>query len=335
MGSKLRRRAGHDARRSRHRLAVVVLALSLGTALAVPSLGAQEEDGLTPSHVHQHARRLLAEITLLREHQGVTDAPRDPGTQINKLPIHVYQKAVELMDKVSRYQSSLGMSPMTVRPLPFETLSPAVVLDAVDHVLVNLRAVKEELGLNREIAPQGFAPGRTPTEVYELLWRASFMLDGLTTALQPSDVYAKERQALADLRTIAERIDLQIPQGEERVTDKQPKDVLMENYVNMYRLARVQRAMGMEPFHVPPLPGGEIAPSNVYDTAGIIIGELHRIKARLDVLEPTPPPTDQEDKTPSDVFATAKLLQRGLSELLDAAEGGLLTTDATGRDSDG
>jgi hypothetical protein len=94
----------------------------------------------------------------------------------------------------------------------------------------------------------------------------------------------------------------------------------MENYVNMYRLARVQRTLGMEPFYVPPLPGGEITPSNVYDTAGILIGELHRIKRRLGVAEPTPPLVTVDGKTPSDVYGLAKLVQSGLADVLNAAE---------------
>lgn len=276
--------------------------------------------GLTPSDVYQHGRRVMSEIELIRRAEGVSEEPRDPGTQVNKLPIHAYQKAVELMDKVGRYQDSLGLAPMEVANLPFAQLTPQVVFDAVDAVLENLREIKAELGIEEEIDEPPFEEGKTPTDVYELLWRASYMLDGLTEAIQPSDVYARQQQAVNDLLTVSEELDTDLSTSAERFSDKTPKDVLMENYVNMYRLARVQRTLGMDPFHVPPLPGGEITPSNVYDTAGTLIGELHRIKRHLEITDPTPPLVNVDGKTPNDVYGLAKMLQAGLAETLDAAE---------------
>ena len=142
----------HAASRARGivaRFFLVVLVTVFTSAVAVP-VGAQEmpggmilPGGMTPSDVHQHARWVIAEIREIREHEGVTESPRDPGTQLNKLPIHVYQKAVEVMGKVGRYQESLGMDPMEVDALPFTALTPEVVIEPADAILVNLRVVKD------------------------------------------------------------------------------------------------------------------------------------------------------------------------------------------------
>ena len=301
-------------------LFVAVLAFAVALPVGAQEMpGSMTPGGMTPSDVHQHARWVIAEIRAIREHEGVTETPRDPGTQLNKLPIHVYQKAVEVMGKVGRYQQSLGMEPMEVNALPFTALTPEVVNEPVDAILVNLRAVKDELGMTETVPQPEFIPGRNPTEVYELLWRASYMMDGLTEAIRPTDVYAKQRQAVADLTIVAQALDVSLPDERETFNGKEPRDVLMENYVNMYRLARIQRELGIEPFYVPPLPGGELTPANVFDTAGTLIGELHRIKAELGVERQTPPLQTVNGKTPDDVYAEAKFIQDGLDRLLQAA----------------
>lgn len=294
----------------------------LSTTLSTGRLSAQEEEQLTPSHVYQHAERLIAEIELIRRFEGVTEPARDPGTQINKLPIHVVQKAVELMDKVRRYQQSLGMDPLTIDPLPFERMTPLIAFEAVNSVLSNIREVKGRLGIGEAIEPVPFRSGKTPTEVYELLWRASYLLDGVVEETTPSEVLAKERQAYRDLLLISEALDSAPPEESRTYENKEPRDVLMENYVTMYRLARLQRALGMVPFYVPPLPGGEITPSNAYDTAGTIVGELHRIKTTLGVTVPSPPLERFEEATPSDVYAVARLIQKGLETLFEEIEEG-------------
>lgn len=299
--------------------AVIVLVVALPVGAQEMPGGMMPAGGMTPSDVHQHARWVIAEIQAIREHEGVTETPRDPGTQVNKLPIHVYQKAVEVMGKVGRYQESLGMEPMEVDALPFTALTPEVVFAPVDEILVNLRSVKNELGMTETVPQPEFIAGRNPTQVYELLWRASYMMDGLTEAIQPTDVYAKQRQATADLTVVARALGVSLPEDRETFSNKEPRDVLMENYVNMYRLARVQRELGMQPFYVPPLPGGELTPANVYDTAGTLIGELHRIKAEVGVERPTPPLRTVDGKTPDDVYAEAKFIQAGLDRLLQAA----------------
>jgi hypothetical protein len=276
-----------------------------------------ERHSLTPSHVFQSAERIFREVELIREHEGVTDETREPGTQVNKVPLDVYQKAVELMDKVSRYQASLGMEPMAVQELPFNQLTPQIVRSATEYVLANIRRVKSELGIEEQIEEPSFKPGKTPSDVYELLWRSSYMLDGLVGSLEPSDVFAKETRIHRELRLIAERLEIgTLATSTESVSGKQPRDVLMENYVNMYKIARIQRALNMQPFYVPPLPGGEIRPANVYDTALVILGQLHRIKFANGIEERRPEPEVTEEKTPSDVYAVAKLVQQNIDTIL-------------------
>jgi len=290
--------------------------------------GQEDAGSLTPAHVYQSARRIHREVLLIREEERVSAEARDPGTQVNKVPLDVYQKSIELMDKVARYQQSLGMTPLEVRELPFELLSPGVVLDATQHVLSNLRRIKEELGIDRQIEEPSFEPGRNPTEVYELLWRSSYLLDGLTRALQPSDVFVKEERIRREIELLAGNLDqLALPaqlleRPLESFPNKVPRDVLMENFVNMYVIARIQRALDMQPFYVPPLPGGSITPANVYDTALVILGQLHRIKAEAGIELRASAPAVDEEKTPSDVYAVAKRVQGHLQAMHESVADG-------------
>ena len=83
---------------------------------------AAEWGGTTPSHVYQCTEDLISEIDILREGIGLTDIPIDPEPQTNKTPVHVYGKALEVMEKISRSERKLGMAPVKVGQIPLKEI---------------------------------------------------------------------------------------------------------------------------------------------------------------------------------------------------------------------
>ena len=297
--------------------------IAFGLVGVVPVVEAQEEGSLTPSHVYQNTKRILAEINLIRKHSDITDTPRDPGRQIKKLPIHVFSKAVELMGKIGRRQRSIGMAPMSAALLPFEHIDPGMVNAQADRILADLKKLKRAANISEKIAQQTFEPGKTPSDVYGLMWQASYAFDGIVGQISPGEVFHNARLMMLELEIITSSVGVEGSQAvQERSTDKTPENVLTENFVSMYKIARIQRFLAMEPFYVPPLPGGSITPSNVYDTTVTILAELHRCKIKLGLTERAVNTDSAVEKTPSDVFDQVKLFQTSLDKLLSSLDKG-------------
>ena len=78
------------------------LLLSVG---ASPLFGQDMSGPLSPSDVHQHARWVMDEIRLIREHEGVTEEPRDPGT---REPIELGDDRGSDVDEVEDRLKQLG-----------------------------------------------------------------------------------------------------------------------------------------------------------------------------------------------------------------------------------
>ena len=66
-------------------------------------------NAVTPSDVYQQAEWAIAEINNIRLHMKVTDIPRVPGVQVNKKPLHVYAKSLEVLEKIARIQQDVGL----------------------------------------------------------------------------------------------------------------------------------------------------------------------------------------------------------------------------------
>jgi len=290
-----------------------VLTVVVGTARA-------QEERITPSHVYQQSLRLLRQIDLLREAEGVTGAPRDPGVQYNKLPLHVYAKGLEVMGKIATLQQKHGLEPVQVPPTPTREFVPMVVLNLVKQLEDEVVRVKQRLGVNERIAEPRFEPGKIPSDVYQALWQASFALDGLIPALTPNHVYRNTEYILAELQSVAQSLGATVPSEDEADAHDMgreivPRDVLVEAFKNLYRVGGLQRDLGLEPFTPPAFPIGKITPSDPFDATSMLLAELVRVKRELgirDTYEREPLP---EGKTPADVLAHAQHIGVVLNEL--------------------
>lgn len=265
--------------------------------------------------------RVRAEIEIIRIERDALGEVRDPGRQTNRLPLHVFAKANELRLKIGRFQTTLGMNPIQLQPLPFIDVSPENVYRNIDGILEELRALKMFFGIERTIVDPEFVGGRTPSDVYRALWEASYAFDSLTDEITPSYVLQNTQAIAAEVELIADELDIAIaftpmPGSGDIV----PRDVIQESFVTMYLLGRLQRRLQMPPFYVPPIPGGAITATNVYDTTLAILAELHRIKVFLGLRERTPLPQRIAETSPADVFAYMRGVQFTLRTMVDAIQ---------------
>lgn len=275
-------------------------------------------ENATPSDVFRASEDLLAEIRILREELGADDYPAEAEAQDDRAPPHVYAKSLEVMGKVSRVQRRLGMPVGKVGQIPVKVIEPGDVLASVSTLLVQLREIKSQMVIAREIDPAPLVAGKTPSMVYKNLADASFLLDGLVgRPLNPNDVYLNTMRLLDDLALIA--AELRAPVQEEAPAvdgRKTPKDVAQQVLRASYKMVNLQTRLGMDASSVPTLTLVRVTPSEVFDATNMLLAETMRVKHHLgiDVLREEREPS--RNKQPTDVFAQVLLVIMNLDALM-------------------
>lgn len=300
-------------------LAALPLLASLvlpGTALAQ---GEPVEWGsITPSHVYQVTEQIIEEIDILRDAIGVMDIPVDPEPQNARTPLHAYAKAIEVMEKISRAERKLGMAPVEVEQLPIKVIIPEDVLQFSRSILVELQKIKEQLAIEEASEEPRFVGGKTPNDVYESLWIASYLLDGIVgSPLTPNDVARTLDYVIEDLNLVSTKmkipLELNLPEVRGR---KRPKDVTQQGLLNLYKVINLQTRLGMDPSNVPNVLLIRVTPSDTYDIANTILAELTRIKVELEINLPHEIRRLPSGMDAKDTFAQMRLIGTNIDQLL-------------------
>ena len=275
----------------------------------------------TPSHVFQAVQDLIAEINILREELGVYDYPPEAELQEDRAPVHVFVKTLEVLTKVSGIQRRLGVPAATVGQIPFKKVIPGDVLVNVESILDEVRRIKAQMVIDRQIEPAALVGGKTLSVVYKSLADASFLLDGLRgRPLTPNDVYRNASFVLDEMELIAAKLrvplELEMP-----VVDgtKRSIDVAQQVLRATYKMIALQTKLGMDASGVPSLTLVRVTPSEVYDSTNMLLAEMARIKLHLDINVLRDDSPDPQGKQPSDVFAVILLIVRNLDLISEAA----------------
>ena len=272
----------------------------------------------SPSHVYLQTERIIREVHLLRQHLNVHDLARDPGVQVKKRPLHVYAKSLELLEKIARAQRKKGMSSTIVGEIPMEKITPSHVFGSTEIILNEIQRLKSHLRISAKISEPEFVAGKTPSDVYENMWRASYLMDNVAGQVKPSDPYSATLKIMAEIRLIAAHRGIRITNHEVAVKSGiKPKNVNIQGFKNLYKVAKIQRKLGMLPVTVAGFPHGNINPDDVYDTANTLIAELIRIKVHLGIS--MPPPAAQASTInirPRDVLAKMEGIGLTLDNIL-------------------
>ncbi|MGB1236626.1 MAG: hypothetical protein ACPG4U_00370 [Pseudomonadales bacterium] len=270
---------------------------------------------VTPSHVFQLSEQLLSDIELIRHAQGIYSQAKEPEVQIDKVPLQVYVKSLEVRTKVIYLQRKFSQQPLAVKEVPLRALHSQDVFNSVTSLLEALQPIKAKLKIENS-AQAPYVAGKTPANVYENLWQASYSLDELVGSISPNLVYRNMLYALEDTKMLAASLNVtlndQVPPVTENVKPIAPN---IEGYKNLYRLARIERKLSLPAVGVRPFPSGEISPSDVFDTTNNILAELARLKVARAVTEPHGALALPSGKRPADVLEKMRLLGRYLDSI--------------------
>ena len=291
-----------------------------------------DNGGITPSHVFQATQDLIAEIEILRESMGLSDYPNEAEPQEGRAPVHVYAKTLEVMRKVARIQRKFGLTPAEVGQIPVKTITPEDAFGSVQTITEELRRLKSHLVIKDEIQPAPLVGGKTPTFVYKNLGNASFLLDGLVGhPLTPNDVYGNVLRIHDEMELIALKLGAVLELAPPAVNGrKRPKEVAQQLLRATYKVINLQNRLGMDASSVPTLTLVRVTPSEVFEFTNLLLAEMARMKMHLNIEIPHASLSEEQNKTPADVFAQVLRMVKNLDTLAEAAAAQPVVTASLG-----
>lgn len=285
---------------------------------SIPFQSVDKSKSISPSHVYQKTLKVISELESIRTAANISTSTREPGVQMNKRPVHVYSKALEVLEKISRYQHSLGIDAVETGHIPLRKVTPTEVYEQTQLILSELSKIKVAQGLQTDTKTFPFIPGKGPSEVYESMWKASYLLDALAGQTSPNEVFRNSQYILVDLDLIADKlnVDFDAHKSTQRFDSKSPKDVNLEAFKILHKVGRLERHLDIMPLSPPPFPAGDILPTDALDSTNTILAELVRVKVELGITKPKQKLPVPSGKSPNDVFSQMLIISARLKTLL-------------------
>lgn len=269
----------------------------------------------TPRDVYAEVDLLVQDINALREKNGVSQKVRSPGVQIAKTPLHVYTKGIEILDKVNRYRQANGLPLNVQSSLPQKNVVPAMVHELVVSIRKTLTNSNNP---SQHISMDKFPLGITPSDVYEYMWYASYLMDGLAGTIKPNLVYRNVERIELSLEKLARKMGVRLNKIEEAsINGKKPIDVNIEAFKVLFKIALLEKKLGVSSVRVPSFPSGNITPSDVYDTTNNIIAELVRINIKLNLVGIPEGTLPNKPISPNNVYAKVQVVSNMLDQLIN------------------
>lgn len=262
----------------------------------------------TPSDVYSYAKLLKKKVVFLRKQAGITSAFPKVEKQHNKYPRHVIQKALEILSKINLYRVSKGYGEIFIPPYPAREITPSDVYEMVKRLDAEVTPfIKDKKFLNSLKLIK--YKGKTPNDVYQLLWSISMAFDSLLGihGYTPTDVYALSEKLVETVKFIRETQNIyKQVEKPKRVPNQHPNHALYTSYNFLSKVKTAEKHLWIDPTDVPKKPHKVITPTEVYDSIQYNIAELQRIKYRLGVERYFKQKPQESSKTPSDVVQNIK-----------------------------
>lgn len=271
-------------------------------------------DDIKPAHCYARARRLLADVTLIRDEVGRSEDMRQLPEVAGAQPRECYFEAIACWRKVERLATELGVD--AARSVPatpaLREIRPGHVLQMLDSVSTLVEGIKQRLEIKETASEPAIEADRQPTDVLLTIMRVNRELSRcLERPFTPADVYQTVSLAVAYASALGAPAD---SVGFER--RKKPQHCYEQLASCLDAAASLVGKRGEAALQARGTPA-DVLPGDVYDLANLVLGEL----AFLHALTSAAPmvhafsPSGTGHRLPSHVYQLARTLEKQLTSM--------------------
>lgn len=286
-----------------------------------------------PADVYRVSQRILSHLRQYRALKGIQVKERSLTKMLDLQPKHVYQKALETLDQVSRLRKPLSMGPISKPDFPLRKITPTEVYELVIRLDAELILIFEQMVLDIKTTEQfsGSGTGQiaiTPSDVHLNLWKISSLLETLLgeDGYAVEHVYREIAHVHAEIvslaQTIAPNLNLS-PQSQARSKSLEQGQsgsylqlVLNKLKNNLKLVGKVQQGVGIS-VQVPKMIRQQDKTSwpDLYNIAGILRAEVNDLKVHFGLTRRAVSSVMPAQVTPDDLYQLLGQSERLLSQL--------------------
>ncbi len=168
-------------------------------ALLLMSTASVASEQITPSHVYQTAQQIMVDLEAIRKADNITTAAREPGVQTNKRPLRIFSKSLEVIEKIGCYQNFIGINRVNSYNIPLRKVTPKEAYDQAESILVEQSRISKVKGFVDSSRKIPFIAGKGHSDLYEIMWRYSYLLDDLAGQTSPSEMFRNTSYIMEEL----------------------------------------------------------------------------------------------------------------------------------------
>ena len=275
----------------------------------------------TPNEVYSLTEEILKKLNLIAQYKGLNLSIENPPYIYDLEPKHVYQKGLESIEKALKFKKLEGFYKSDVPAQPFKKVTPDEVYELVTRLdsivtLILQKNYDKEIREYKYIVSKNIVTDKTPSDVYNNLWKISNILDRLRGSVYtPNETYILAQEIVGSIDSILSYFAIKNPKIKAYSVDvKRPRDVLNESLqlYNTLQKVRLRANIKTQKIEIPK--EKVITPNSVYNALRIIIASINSFKISYAIAQQSAKHVKEHtaNKTPSDVF---KLIHNANSKL--------------------
>jgi len=281
----------------------------------------------TSNQVYSITERILGRLNQYRQFHGIQVPAREVRMIHGLKPQHVFNKGLEILEKVDVLRRRQNMGPMAVPHYPLRAITPSEVFDLTLRLDNELTSVYEFSGEQSELwdidSVTREHTNKRPSDVFFNMQRISNIFDTLLgiDGFTSDDVYREVLSIKQSIQLIADTLGEVIPEkswAELKIRSRiNPSDVLLLAGETLDLIIRAKRRAGMFGGNSLGLSSGKtVTPSDVFNQVRLMEAELNELMVFLDIDTLVSRPPIQNNKTPAHVLQALHGVNNALRYLM-------------------
>jgi len=275
----------------------------------------------TPSDVYALSEFILEKVAMIKDKKGIKVKTKNTTYIYGLKPIHVYVKGLENLEKIAKLRELEGFTPSQIPSSPNTQITPSEVYELILRLddEINLLYPNYHLIAYRDYQHKKEYNDKTPSDVYDNLWKLSYELDAiLNQEYTPNETYLLARKIENDLQKVAIFFTGHCFKIEKKIySNKRPSDVFLMSNQLMDTLQKIKQRANIQSARVALPKDSLITPTTVYNALRIISGTISEIRIYFGIETQDKNLKNLQEKNPSDVYEVTEKTYKIAKKILE------------------